>query len=247
MAIYNNCFKWLPNRSNFYYARQDGANNAIQFCSDIFSPHSKKIDSNVIVRGTTDHKIVRLQYKNVVSYCLRLPDGCFEAVHETITKLSSGAINSLPAIDNSTTYHSYEDLFLTIKKIMQNESQGIPEIWINTSDWDSSINPKDHPDHVQTGLLAKAVAETIPCVNIVLFEGYNTCSKPANLNPDEIAMEASLHSQVSYSKSSNGFGSEWDPENSCGHVSWVSRNYFRLYKTCDTKTIKQNKQKSKKH
>lgn len=227
----------------FYYSRQDGANHAIQFCSDIYSPHSKWTDTNVIIHGITDHKIVRLQYKNVVSYYLRLPDGCFEAVHNTIKKLAAGTITSISAIDNSTTYHSYNDLLFTIKKIVENERSGITKTWINTFEWDTSINPHDHPDHVQTGLLATAISQTIPCANVFLFEGYNTCAKPANLNPDEIAMEASLHSHLSYCKSAAGFGSEWDPESSCGHVSWTSRNYFRLYKSCDAAYTKNKKPK----
>jgi hypothetical protein len=224
----------------FYFSRQDGANHAIQFCSDIYSPHSKWLDTTITINGSTAHNIAARQYKNVNSYYMRLPDGCWEAKAGTLSKLCSGTIDSLQAIDRSTTYHGHEDLVLTVRNIVQRESADISSISIHASEWDSSINPRDHPDHVATGKLVTALTQAIPCATLMLFEGYNTCAKPANLTPAEIAMEASLESHASYCKAAAGYGSDWDPESACGHVSWTSRNYYRSYNSCDTLMGKQN-------
>lgn len=217
----------------YFLARQDGANRSIQFCADIYSPHSQWSSSKVTIQGTTNHTILQLQYKNVVCYFLRLPDGCFEQTKHTLTKFAHEHARSLTAVDSSTTYHGYDDLVETVKNIVAHESNILqqPEVWLNASDWDAQINPNDHPDHVQTGRLATEVASKIDYANVRLFEGYNSCHEAPNLSPEEIAMEASLHSQVCFGLTHEGWGSEWDPQSGCGHVNWTTKNYFRVYST----------------
>jgi len=222
----------------YYLARQESANRSIQFCSDIYSPHSAWKSSVISMQGVTSHDILQLSYKNIVCYFLRLPDGCEEWVPATITKLANRDITSLMTVDSNTTYHGYDDIVETVKNLVDYESSTLqqPEVWIQASDWDPLISPADHPDHTQTGRLATEIASRVGYASLALFEDYNTCNKPCNLTPGEIAMEASLQSQVSFGRTHSGWLPEWDPENNCGHVSWATRNYFRIYSTAtDTK------------
>jgi hypothetical protein len=233
-----NCSKLGVNK-HYYMARQDGANRSVQFCADIYSPHASWTSSMLTVPGVTNHDILQLKYKNVVCYFLRLPDGCFEQNLNTMTKLSSGEITTLATVDSTTTYHGYKDLVETVKNIVELESNTLknPEIWLQASDWDPIINPGDHPDHRQTGQLATEVASKVDYANLALFEGYYTCHQPSNLSPEEVAMEAALHSQVCFGMTNDAVTSEWDPQGPCGHVSWTDKNYFRIYSTAtNTKT-----------
>jgi hypothetical protein len=227
-----NCYN-LGVDSTYYLARQDGANRSIQFCADIYSPHQAWSSSVVTMSGLTNHNLLKMTYKNVVSYFLRLPDGCFEKSRCTITKLADKTIPTITAVDNSTTYQGYKDLVETVKSIVEYESSTLqqPTVSIRASDWDPEINPGDHPDHVQTGRLATDVAARVDYANVALYEGYNTCNEPSNLSPEETAMEAALQSQVSFGLTHSGMNGEWDPGSECGHVDWTSRNYFRQYTT----------------
>jgi len=227
-----NCYN-LGVITSYYLARQDGANRSVQFCADIYSPHSTWSSSMVSIPGISSHNILKMMYKNVVSYFLRLPDGCFEKPRCTMTKLANKEITTITTVDSSATYKGYEDLAETVKNIIDYESSTLaqPEVWIHASDWDPSINPEDHPDHIQTGLLATDVADRVDYANVALFEGYHTCSEPSNLSAEETAMEASLQSQVSFGLTHNGQTGEWDPESECGHVGWANRNYYRIYAT----------------
>jgi hypothetical protein len=229
--------------TGYYLARQTGANRSVQFCADIYSPHGVQSSSVVNIHGINDHNILRFQYKNVTSYFLRLPDGCLHTVHDNLKQLHDGTISSINTMDGSTTYTSYNDLIATLQTIIDQENAQIPEVWINAPDWDESINPGDHPDHLQTGVLAATVATKIPCANLALFEGYTTGNETSNLNPTEIAMEAGLHCQVSYGLTHNGYGSEWDSGQTPGHVDWTSRNYFRVFNLCGTNKVKDNLKK----
>ena len=233
-----NCYGNGVNK-HYYLTRQLGANRSVQFCSDIYSPHAAWSSSVLSIPGTTNHNILQLRYKNIVCYFLRLPDGCFEQNLNTMAKLANGEISTLSAVDSSTTYLGYNDLVETVRNIVDLESSTLkqPEVWIQASDWDPLINPLDHPDHMQTGRLATEVAARVDYANIALFEGYTTCHEPSNLSPEEIAMEASLHSQVCFGLTHSGVTSEWDPQSDCGHVEWTIRNYFRVYSTAiNTKT-----------
>jgi len=226
-----NCYN-LGVNTPYYLSRQAGANRSVQFCSDIYSPHATWNTSIVSISGATNHNILRSTYKNIVSYYLRLPDGCFERKNTSISKLADHTVRSLEAVDSSTSYRGYEDLVRTVINIIDFESNaGQSEVWINASDWDPLTNLDDHPDHVQTGLLATEAANRIDYANVALFEGYHSCTEASNLAPDEIAMEAGLQSQLSFGLTDNGWESEWDPQDSCGHVDWATRNYFRVYST----------------
>ena len=228
----NHCGGSILNKL-YYILRQAGANRSVQFCSDIYGKHGNLSSATVTIKGKTDHAVTEFKYKNVVSYFLRLPDGCFESSDKSLTKLASRKIATLETVDSSASYHGFDDLLKTVESIVMEEGTGTQDISINTHDWDKLQNPGDHPDHIETGLLASEIAARIPCVNLYLFEGYASNDKPANLSPGDVAKEAALLCQASFGQTHSGSGTEWDPENSNGHVDLTNRNYFRTFISCD--------------
>ncbi len=227
-----------PVNEQYYLARQTGANRSVQFCADINGKNEPWSPSVVTIKGLSYHNILRYKYKNTVSYFLRLPDGCLEATHTTLTKFAHGKMPTLYAVDSSTAYFGYEDLVKTVEKIIQEEGKGADDITINCPEWDWTLNPSDHPDHIQTGLLATRIASKMPCVNLNLFEGYYSSNNPPNLAPEDIAKESALLAQVSYGCTHYGYSPEWDPTHSGGsHINWTNRNYFRTIITCDSNVL----------
>jgi|GEM_PF-2170136 len=247
----------LP-RDAYYLARQNGADRSVKFCVGATGGHAVSTCDSIKTDGMVGtHNILRSSCRNVVSYFLRLPDGCFECCRcNTLSKLaySYGYANffndykgvnfpvsldtscmltqyltsELKAVDQSTIYCNYQDLVETIRNIMITESQGVDSLTLHAPDYDPEINPGDHPDHVQTGIIAGYIAESgNPCMKLLLHQDYHSCSHPVNLNTEQIAMEAALQSQVSFGITNKGWDSEWDNEVRCGHVDWTSRNYFR--------------------
>lgn len=218
----------------YYTARQNAANHSVEFCANICGKPAKSVSSVVNIHGITNHNIMRSRCKNVISYFLRLPDGCFESSRQSLTRFAARSIPTLSAVDSSTTYVSQQDLVKTIETIIAAESDSAASITINTSDWDNTTNPKDHPDHFETGKIATAIASKIPCVNLNLFEGYCTNQKRGNLSHADVAKESALLGRLSFFLTHNGHRSEWEPQVYNGHSDYSSRNYFRRFITCDS-------------
>jgi hypothetical protein len=77
--------------------------------------------ARVTVNG---HRVQRYTAPTWVVYALRLPDGNLDGNgfpatgNRSLTKLRSGAIGSLPAVDGSTTYTGWADLVATLRAIV---------------------------------------------------------------------------------------------------------------------------------
>jgi hypothetical protein len=118
-------------------------------------------------------------------YALRLPDGNVTGEgyastgFRTLGKLQRREITSLPAIDGSTTYDSWDDLVTTVREIVSSE-RGSVRPWVNTADHDHTLNPEDHPDHYA---VADAVREVAAADDLdrLWWVSYDVSRRPANL------------------------------------------------------------------
>ena len=212
----------IPLRRSFYKARQQGANNAVEFCADQNSPHEKNQSSYSTIHG---HHILRHTYKNVNSYCLALPDGCngtglFGQSLKLSHDHSSLAISS---VDSSARYSNWDDLMATINNIILSESTGIANISLNIADTNTTVNPRDNPDHIYAALLGIGAARAIPNVKEFAYQEYCTDTMPANLSDADLATKSALLSILDYGRTSNSQSSEWTP----AQVIYAGRNYFR--------------------
>jgi hypothetical protein len=138
--------------------------------------------AQVTVNG---HSIQRYTGPTWALYALRLPDGNVNGEGfpstdgRTLGKLQSGEISSLPAIDGSTAYDSWEDLVTTLREIVSSQ-QGTDRPWVNTSDHDRALSPDDHPDHYA---VADAVSEFAAedGLDRLWWVSYDIRDRPANL------------------------------------------------------------------
>jgi len=205
-----------------YLTRQAGANNSVEFCADKVGSHSEWFTDHVSVQG---HNILKYIYKNTVSYCLRLPDGCNgqNIFGQSLQLLHDGAISSIIAVDSSATYTGWSDLTNTVNQIIISEKGPIDHIYINTADTDVSINKGDNPDHIYTGMLCMDAVNAISPLTINLFVEFGVAALPSNLDEFSIATNAALLSQLDYTGTENGLPSEWTTLN----INYMSRNYFR--------------------
>jgi hypothetical protein len=119
-------------------------------------------------------------------YCLRLPDGNldgngFDATgNRTLTKLRAGQIPSLTAIDGSTTYRGWADLVATLRAVVASQRGTTAHPWINTSDPDAALNPRDHPDHYAVAAAVQDFAAA-DLLNRLWWVSYDVRDRVPNL------------------------------------------------------------------
>lgn len=142
------------------------------------------------------HLLWRCTKANTVSYYMRLPDGGGEGQGTglgSLSRLRSGSISTLRAVDRSTTYTSWSDLVSTFQALVRHEAAGQadPTLAMNQHDWDTRLNGGDHPDHLATGELVKA-ASAGRAWNRFWYIGYNSPHQPANVSGTRLALKWKL-------------------------------------------------------
>ena len=208
----------------FYHARQEGANLSAEFCADENLPHDPWHDTTVTVDGHIIHKYV---YRNVTSYCMRLPGGCSGGgLHgESLKYLHNGTVSSITPVDSTAAYNSWNNLTKALHDIVVKEVPDTNAITFHTADTSMAFNPGDRPDHYYTAHLLIDAIRNFDNYTINLYREYSIATLPHNLNPQEIANKAALLSQLDFGRTSNGQPSEWTP----AAIEFTSRNYFRTF------------------
>lgn len=178
----------------FYLARENGALQAIRFMVDADKSPIKDSEGPVSVNG---HSIFRVRYGNAISYFLRLPDGGTGAGFEgtgfqSLKRLADGQIGALFAVDGSTSYQGWSDLVDTVQHIVSFERGRSPLAEINIADLDSSINPRDHADHLATAKLGLDAVKNMSCVSRAYYIDYASAKLPTNLNAQDRDMKSAV-------------------------------------------------------
>jgi hypothetical protein len=147
-------------------------------------------DTSVVL--INHHWITKHTLANSVSYCMRLPDGL---PHGTGSETWHGQSlhrlhrNNQPitAVDQSTTYTTWQDFCNTIDHILTLEhDEGIPQecCWIHAPEYLSNLNPDDHADHLASADAIHTIA-TIR-YNCAWWLTYYTYYCPDNLSATEL-------------------------------------------------------------
>ena len=119
--------------------------------------------SNPTISG---HPIRKCVKASAVAYFMRLPDGAPTGegygTRGSMAQLRDGAQPTITTIDSTTTYTSWADLVSTVRSIVDLEdgAQSAPYVEVNTFDYDRTINPRDHTDHLATADLVNSAAAT---------------------------------------------------------------------------------------
>jgi hypothetical protein len=171
-----------------------------------------------------------MEYRNTVSYFLRLPDGNIEGEgfpdtgFQSLLRLHDGAIKTMTAVDGSTVYRGWDDLVRTVRAIVDAERDRTPLVQINIAETDPAINPGDHVDHLMTAHAALDAVKDLSCVRRVSYVDYASAKLPENLNTQQRDMESSVFAVTLAGVQAFDHGTAWRHYDG----SYVGRNYFRV-------------------
>jgi hypothetical protein len=180
-------------QSLYWGAREEGAKSSVRFC---LAPLSALAQSTS-VQQFNGHHIHRWSANSTSCYFLRLPDGGLDGGgfpayhHQSLSKLRAGQIDAITAVDDSATYTGWSDFSTTLQAIVEAESSGIPNLWLNYPNPDTSANSNDHPDHIATGQAVQAMP-LIAHVQQALFVGYSLKRVPASLSATDLFWKAGM-------------------------------------------------------
>ena len=211
----------------FYRARENGAEVAIRFMADADSAPGDRSESYVTFNG---HRIYRIGYRNTVAYFLRVPDGNAlgggypETGFQSLQRLSSGANDTLAAIDGSAVYRGWDDLVATVRDMLIYERGKASLLQVNAAELDPRLNPRDHSDHLMTARAAYEAAAGLSCVRRVSYVDYATMNMPPNLNAEDRDLESSVYAVTLAGVLAYDHGASWHHYDE----SFVGRNYFRV-------------------
>ncbi len=109
----------------FWHAREEGLKSSIRFCIAPLSALSE-FDAE---REFNNYKISCCEINNTNTYFLRLPDGNLDGSgfaasnFQSLSRLKSGQIDVISAINNSASYQSWPQLVALIESIIVFESE----------------------------------------------------------------------------------------------------------------------------
>ena len=188
---------------------------------------SKRIDTHVVLNK---HRLLRVAYRNTVSYFLRVPDGNIKGEgfadtgFQSLKRLHDGKIRSMTAVDGTTVYHGWDDVVRTVRAIVETERGRAPLVQINVAETDPAINPDDHADHLAVARAALDAVADMPCVRRVSYIDYASAKLPENLNAQQRDMESSVFAVTLAGVQAFDHGTSWRHYDG----AYVGRNYFRV-------------------
>lgn len=215
-------------RHPLYLARENGAESAIRFMADSDDrPPIEQIASAIAFNG---HPIRRVSYRNTVTFFLRLPDGSpagtgyADTGHQSLTRLADGHIDTLSAIDNTTSYRGWADLVATLRNIIDVERGPTPSVHLNVPEPDASINPNDHADHFMTAKAALDAAQGLTGTRRLHYVGYASADRPENLSGQDRDMKCAVYAVTLAGVLALGHPTAWQHYDQ----QFVGRNYCRV-------------------
>jgi hypothetical protein len=223
-----NCAYQIP----YFISREEGAKNSVFLATDrSASPPSgidRPVNNPVIINN---HTMMKWQYKNVVKYFLRLPDGhlhlnknshsecSFDPQDSTYINLfRRGILPRLSDITGTTSYPDWSDLVTTIKTILH--AEGTYPVCIHAPEFIRSLNTGTHPDHRETGLIVENLVNQTRGVDVTYYIDYQSRSFPINLNDRDIMRETGLFAAYNIGRINNGCSTDWNDYD----LEWCQRN-----------------------
>lgn len=211
-----------------YLAREHGAESAIRFMAE--SDRRTPVEKVVSPMAFNGHPIQRVRYRNIEAYFLRVPDGSLEGTgysdtgYQSLKRLSDGQIDTLTAIDGTTSYHGWKDFVATLRSIIDFERGSAPSIQLNVPEADPIINPDDHSDHFMTAKAALDAAEGLTGARRLHYVGYASAKLPENLSPQDRDMKCAIYAVTLAGVLALDHPTAWRHYNH----SFTGRNYFRV-------------------
>jgi len=141
------------------------------------------------------------------------------------------AAKKLPTVDGSSSYLSWVDLHGTVFGITQIFGFPLtPFTWVNAPEFDRTLNPNDHPDHLAIGDAARELQFRQVGWHFAYFVGDDLIHRPINLNQSQHDVKMGVY-YAYYSKLVDIIGSTINEVCSfeSGFASVLWRTYFRTF------------------
>lgn len=166
---------------------------------------STRLAANVTDTATSDcgtvvileHAIRRCTIANTVSFFMRLPDGRrdgsgFERnAFQSLRKLRGRKIPMITTVDTSATYRGWTDVLATVQELVRRENSRASLVTIHASDPNAGINPRDHSDHRESGLIAASIRKNRGWTSIY-YVGYALAARPDNRSREQASQKTAL-------------------------------------------------------
>jgi hypothetical protein len=226
-----NCAFHIP----YFIARENGAKNSVYLVTDhAGSPPAGKARPQNLHVSVNQHTITKWQYKNVVKYFLRLPDGHLDLDYPPrlrcgfnpedstyINNFRRGILRKLEDVTGLTMYYGWHDLVNTVRTIVKTEDTGTG-VLLHTHEFSQALNTETHPDHRETGLIAENIRQRTPSVSVIYHLDYVTFSFSANLSDTETMKETGLFAAYNGAKINDGCPTDWKEAD----LRFCQRNYI---------------------
>jgi LmbE family N-acetylglucosaminyl deacetylase len=211
---------------DFWKAREAGCQAAVQQAANLAKPAVEPAPTpeTVTIQG---HTVAAVHYRGTAAYFLRLPDGNLNGKGQNRGGFQSMRMlftegRSITTIDGSSRYATWDDLIQTVKAILQKEV-GTGRVSMHAPQPDERYNPRDHSDHRMAGVVALATTSKVEC-RTLLYVGYDSYRRPANLQPAQAASQRSVYQAYSDMMVSRGQPSGWEPS----HLQFIGRQYSQV-------------------
>ncbi|HNX79519.1 MAG TPA: T9SS type A sorting domain-containing protein [Prolixibacteraceae bacterium] len=224
----------------YFASREEGAKNAVYLAKDE-ERNPQEVSAATPNRMTwfNGHAVARWQFKNVVKYFIRLPDG---RVHEKngnayicrlndtdsciINYFRRGLLTNLADITGGAIYQNWRELAATISSVMRYETNGTAS-FLHTHEFSPTLNAGTHPDHRETGLLADFVRLQLPGLVTFFHLDYITQNMDENLTVTESKAESDLFLAYDAAKTSYNCLTDYYLKG----MEWCKRNYISRTET----------------
>ena len=137
----------------------------------------------------------------------------------------------LPTVDGSSRYLSWADLHGTVFGITQIFGFPLtPFTWVNAPEFDRTLNPGDHPDHLAIGDAARELQLRQAGWHFAYFVGDDLIHRPINLSQSQHDVKMGVY-YAYYTKLVDLAGSTINEVCSfeSGFASVLWRTYFRTF------------------
>ncbi|HEY3134082.1 MAG TPA: PIG-L family deacetylase [Gemmatimonadaceae bacterium] len=167
--------------SSYWWTRERAALASTRVAAELLTAMADSISCEPVTIGT--HVIRKCTVGKTNSFFLRLPDGRRNGTgfvrydNQSLRRLRSKRINSITAVDGSTTYQSWDDLVKTVSSLIDTTS--VDQVLVHTMDPSIAVNPHDHFDHRMAGLLVADLRKQ-RALDTRYYVGYALSTHAAN-------------------------------------------------------------------
>jgi hypothetical protein len=150
--------------------------------------------------------------------------GYADTGYQSLKRLADGHIDTLTAIDGTTSYRGWKDLVAVLRSIIDFERGSAPSVQLNVPETDPIINPDDHSDHYMTAKAALDAAEGLTGACRLHYVGYASAKLPENLSPQDRDMKCAIYAVTLAGVLALDHPTAWQHYDQ----SFIGRNYLRV-------------------